>query len=91
MNPSYFYRISKCKKKDGCVVSRHKKRAGIKIQPRFKIQYPMKNRDETKLWILQLQFYIEYFYTYFLKTLLVFRCVLFNSANRYSALLLANL
>ena len=26
--------------------NKHKKRARIKIQPRFKIQYPMKNRDK---------------------------------------------
>jgi hypothetical protein len=32
----------------GLVRIEHKKRARIKIQPRFKIQYPMKNRTKDR-------------------------------------------
>jgi len=50
---------------------KNKKRARIKIQPRFKIQYPMKNRDKTKhiivpLYTLKWVFFISAFFHSFI-------------------------
>ena len=59
-----FVQIQSAQYEIGCnwfyLSEKQKKRTRIKIQSRFKIQYPMKNRDEDKGHKIEIQYSLEY-------------------------------